>query len=58
MLLLKNPQFLSDHYEILTKEGIHEFLILTRFRNDRLKIVDFLVKAYFYRVRKLLAHSV
>ena len=47
MLLLKNPQFLSDHYEILTKEIIHEVLILTKFRNDRVKIVDFLVKAYF-----------
>ena len=47
MLLLKNPQFLSDHYKILTKEGTHEDLILTKFRNDRVKIVDFLVKAYF-----------
>ena len=47
MLLLENPQFLSDHYEILTKEGPHEDLILTKFRNDRVKIVDFLVKAYF-----------
>ena len=47
MLLLKNSQFLSDHYEILTKEGTHKDLILTKFRNDRGKIVDFLVKAYF-----------
>ena len=47
MLLLKNPQLLSDHYEILTKEGTHEHLILTKFPNDRVKIVDFLVKAYF-----------
>ena len=47
MFLLKNPQFLSDHYEILTKEGTHEYLILTKFRNDWVKIVDFLVKAYF-----------
>ena len=47
MLLLENPQFLSDHYEILTKEGSLEGLILTKFRNDRVKIVDFLVKAYF-----------
>ena len=43
----KNPQFLSDHYEILTKEGTLEDLLLTKFRNDRVKIVDFLVKAYF-----------
>ena len=47
MLLLKNPQFLPNHYETLTKEGTHEDLILTKFRNDPVKIVDFLVKAYF-----------
>ena len=47
MLLLKNLQFLPDHYETLTKEGTHEDLILTKFRNDPVKIVDFLVKAYF-----------
>ena len=33
LLLLKNLQFLPDHYEILTKEGTHEDLILTKFRN-------------------------
>ena len=48
MLLLKNLQFLPDHYETLTKEGTHEDLILTKFRNDPVKIVDFLVKAYFW----------
>ena len=47
MLLLKNPQFLPDHYETLKKGGAHEDLILTKFRNDRVKIVDFLIKAYF-----------
>ena len=47
MLLSKNPQFLSGHYEILTKEGTHEDVILTKFRNDWVKIVDFLIKAYF-----------
>ena len=36
MLLLKNLQFLPDHYETLSK-----------FRNDRIKIVDFLIKAHF-----------
>ena len=40
-------RLISDHYEILTKEGTHEDLILTKFRNDRVKIVDFLVKVYF-----------
>ena len=43
----KNPQFLPYHYEISTKEGTHEGLILTKFRNDQIKIVDFLIKAYF-----------
>ena len=49
MLLLKNLQFLPDHYETLTKEGTHEYLILTKFRNDPVKIVYFLVKAYFWQ---------
>ena len=47
MLLLKNLQFLPDHYETLTKEVTHEGLILTKFRNDPVKIVDILIKAYF-----------
>ena len=48
MLLLKNPQFLSDHYEILTKEGTHEDLISTKFCNDWVKIGVFLIKVYFW----------
>ena len=48
MILLKNLQFSPDYYETLTKEGTHEDLILTKFRNDRVKIVDLLVKAYFW----------
>ena len=47
MLLLKNSKFLPNHYETLSKEGTHDDLILTKFRNDPVKIVDFLVKAYF-----------
>ena len=47
MLLLKNLQFLPDHYETLTKGGTHDDLILTKLRNNWVKIVDFLVKAYF-----------
>ena len=46
MLLLKNPQFLPNHNETLPKYGIHEYLILTKFRNDWVKIVAFLIKAY------------
>ena len=48
MLLLKNLQFLANNYETLTKEGTHENLILSKFRNDKVKIVDFLIKAYFW----------
>ena len=48
MLLLKNPQFLNKHYETLSKFGIHEDLILTKICNDWVKIVDFLIKVYFW----------
>ena len=48
MLLLKNPQFLSNHYENLSKCGINEYLSLTKIRNDWVKIVDFLIIAYFF----------
>ena len=47
MLLLKNTQILSNHCETLSKQGVLEDLILTKFRNDWIKIVDFLIKAYF-----------
>ena len=47
MLLLKNPQFLPNHYETLPKQGTHEYYILAKFRNDWVKIVNFLIKAYF-----------
>ena len=58
MLLSKNPQFLSDHYEILTKEGTHEVLLLTKFRNDWVKIVDFLDKAFFLTESGNYCHTV
>ena len=41
MRLLKNPQFLPNHYENLSKWGSYEDLILTKFRNDWAKIEDF-----------------
>ena len=47
MLLLQNPQFLPNHYETLSKQGTHEYLVLTKFHNDWFKIVDFVIKAYF-----------
>ena len=48
MLLLKNTQFLRNHNETWSNCGTHELLILTKFRNDFTKIVDFLIKAYFW----------
>ena len=38
MLLLKNPQFLSNHYETLPKLGTQEYGFLTEFCNDWVKI--------------------
>ena len=34
---------------IFTQCGTHEYLIFTKFRNDLVKIVDFLIKAYFWQ---------
>ena len=48
MLLLKNPQFLPNHYETLSKLGTHGYPILAKFRYDWVKIVDFSIKAYFW----------
>ena len=47
MLLLKNPQFSPNHNETLTQICTDEYLIVSKFRNDWVKIVDFLIKAYF-----------
>ena len=47
MLLLENPQFLPNDYEALSQKGTHEYPIAAKFRNDWIRIVDFLIKAYF-----------
>ena len=47
MLLLKNLQFLPNDYETRSKLSTHEYFILTEFCNHWVKIVDFLIKAYF-----------
>ena len=47
MLLIKNPQFFPNHYETWPPWPTHELLILTKFHNDWVKIVDFLIIAYF-----------
>ena len=50
MLLLKNPQFLTNRsLRIFDKiRYSYEYLILSKFRNDWVKNVDFLIKAYFW----------
>ena len=48
MLLLKNLQFLPNDYETRTKLSTHEYLILAEFHNDWVKIVDFILIAYFW----------
>ena len=50
---IKNPQFVPNDYETLSKLSTHEYLILTEFHNQWLKIVDFLIKAYVLRKSKL-----
>ena len=47
MLLLKNPQFLPNQCETMSQKGTLEYPFVAKFRNDRIKIVDFLIKVYF-----------
>ena len=47
MLLIKNPQFLPNHNETWPPWPTHELLILTKFHNDWVKIVDFFDKSIF-----------
>ena len=57
MLLLKNPQFLPNQDETLSIWGTREYLILTKFRNNWVKIVDFEIMTYFWaRLRYVRSH--
>ena len=49
MLLLKNHNFYPIFTKLCENEVLmrHEYIHLTKFRNDWVKIVDFLIKAYF-----------
>ena len=42
-LITKNLQFLNNHHETLAKFTTHEMLILRKFHNDWIKILDFLL---------------
>ena len=47
ILLLKNPQFLPNHSKTMLKYSTNVYPILAKFRDDWVKIVDFLIKEYF-----------
>ena len=47
-MLIKNPQFYSDLAEILAILPTHGLITLTKFDDDRTKIVDFLSLVYFW----------
>ena len=42
-LITKNLQFLNNHHETLAKFTAREMLILRKFHNDWIKILDFLL---------------
>ena len=48
MLLMKNPQFLTNQADILPSEFIHWTDILTKFHNNWTKTVDFLVIEFYF----------
>ena len=48
MLFIKNLQFLPNHYETWPPWPNYELLILTKFHNDWVQIVDFSLMAYFW----------
>ena len=48
MLLIKNPQFLPNFYDTLSKCPTHELVILAKCHKNWVKIVDFLLIAYFW----------
>ena len=47
MVLMKNPQFLANQAQTLAILPNHEMVILAKFHNDRMKIVDFSLIPYF-----------
>ena len=48
MLLIKNPQFLPNFDDTLSKWPIHELVNLAKCHKNWIKIVDFLLIAYFW----------
>ena len=48
LLLIKNPQFLPNIFETWSKGLPHELVILNKSQRNWVKIVDFLIRAYFW----------
>ena len=47
LAMSKNPHFLSNLHETFSKYLAHEIIILTKFHEDWIKNVDFLLMANF-----------
>ena len=59
MLLIKNPQFLPNFYDTLSKCPTHELVILAKCHKNWVKIVDFFINSIFLgRWSILLDHTV
>ena len=54
--LIKNPQFPSNLADIQAKLPTHEVVILTKFRKDCKKIVDFYLHRNFWFVPFFMHH--
>ena len=56
ILLSKNPQFLPNIFETWSKLPTNEMVILTKSQKSRIKIADFLIKAYFWAMCQFWVH--
>ena len=56
--LVKNPQFLSNPHETLSKWSTHEVNIFTKFHEDQTRIVDFLPMVNFWMCPFLSSDSI
>ena len=56
-MYIKNPQFSCNHADILPKLPIYKLVILTKYHNDRVKIVDFFIKPIFEPVLFFIIHT-
>ena len=52
ILLLKNPQFLPNSFETWSKGPLYQSVKLSKSQKNWVKIVDFLIRAYFWALRQ------